>query len=109
MSKRRQHQPEFKSRVALEALKGIKTTSQIAKEFEIHPAQISDWKSTLQKGSPELFGRAKAGDALDLTAELERAKAKIGELTMDLDYLKKKSSQLGLVIAADSLSARTLD
>ena len=109
MSKRRNHQPEFKSKVAFAAVQGIKTVSQLAKEFEIHPAQISEWKKTLQQGAPDLFGRTKAAPSQDHSAELARAQAKIGELTLDLDYLKKKSAQLGLIIVSDSLSARTLN
>jgi transposase-like protein len=109
MSKRRNHQPEFKARVAIEALKGIKSLSEIAKEFQIHPGQISDWKKLLQKRLPDIFGRDKSPDSADQSAELMRAKIKIGELSLDLDYLKKKSSQLGLVIGSDSLSARALD
>ncbi|MFN9408607.1 MAG: transposase, partial [Akkermansiaceae bacterium] len=44
---RRRHDPEFKARVALEAIKGIKTIQEIAKEFDIHPVQVSDWKKTM--------------------------------------------------------------
>ena len=45
--KRRRHDPEFKARVALEALKGVKTIQQIAKDFDIHPVQVSDWKKAM--------------------------------------------------------------
>ena len=54
--KRRRHDPEFKARVALEALKGIKTIQQIAKEFDIHPVQVSDWKKTMA-GTRNPFGK----------------------------------------------------
>ena len=46
-AKRKRHAPEFKARVALEALKGVKTVQQIAKEFDVHPVQVSDWKKKL--------------------------------------------------------------
>jgi hypothetical protein len=49
--KRRRHDPEFKARVALEVLKGVKTIQQIAKEFEIHSVQVSDWKKTMAEGA----------------------------------------------------------
>jgi len=52
-TKRRRHDPTFKARVALEALKGIQTIQEIAKEHEIHPAQVADWKKTVQE---RLFG-----------------------------------------------------
>jgi transposase len=47
-AKRRRHDPEFKARVALEALKGVKTIRQIANDYEVHPVQVSDWKKTIQ-------------------------------------------------------------
>jgi transposase len=48
-AKRRRHDPEFKARVALEALNGVKGVQQIAKEYEAHPVQVSDWKKTIQE------------------------------------------------------------
>ena len=45
--KRRRHDPEFKARVALEAIKGIKTIQEIDKEYDLHPVQVSDWKMTM--------------------------------------------------------------
>jgi transposase len=108
MRKRRTHQPDFKARIALEALKGIKTTSQIAKEHEVHPVQVGEWKKHLQDHLADLFGKKADSSAEAVLVELGAAKAKIGELSLDLDYLKKKSAQLGLVIEPDSLSSRTL-
>ena len=55
-AKRRRHEPEFKARVALEALKGIKTIQQIAKDFDVHPVQVSDWKKTMTEGAAGVFG-----------------------------------------------------
>ena len=96
-AKRRRHDPTFKARVALEALKGIKTIQQIAKEFEVHPVQVSDWKKTLQEGLPNAFGRgAEAAAAEDFDSERAALHAKIGELTVKLDFVTKKSKQLGL-------------
>jgi transposase-like protein len=54
--KRRRHDPEFKARVALEALKGVKTIQQIAKEFDIPPVQVSEWKKTMAQGAASVFG-----------------------------------------------------
>ncbi|WP_234038076.1 transposase, partial [Roseibacillus ishigakijimensis] len=58
-AKRRRHDPEFKARVAIEALKNIKTTAQIAKDFDIHPAQVSDWKKQMLDGAVECFSAGK--------------------------------------------------
>jgi transposase-like protein len=55
-AKRRRHDPEFKARVALEALKGIKTIQQIAKDFDVHPVQVSEWKKTMTAGAAGVFG-----------------------------------------------------
>ena len=54
-AKRRRHDPEFKARVALEALKGIKTIQQIAKDFDIHPVQVSEWKKLMSEGATRVF------------------------------------------------------
>ena len=56
-AKRRRHDPEFKARVALVALKGIKTIQQIAKDYEVHPVQVSDWKKTIPEGVAGVFER----------------------------------------------------
>ncbi len=96
-AKRRRHDAAFKARVALEALKGIKTIQQIGKEFEVHPAQVSDWKTTLQERLAQVF---ETGGDRSGSGEFERERAelhaKIGELTVALDFLEKKSKQLGL-------------
>ena len=79
----------------MEAMLGIKTVSQIAKEYGVHPVQVSQWKTVIRERLPELFdgGGKKGEDSERLVADLHQ---KIGELTVDLDYLKKKSKQLGL-------------
>lgn len=95
-SKRRRHDTAFKARVALEALKGQKTTQQIAAEYEIHPTQVGEWKRTLMEGVGEAFERGKSGGSADFDQEREKLHSKIGELTVKLDFLEKKSKQLGL-------------
>ena len=96
-AKRRRHDPEFKARVALEALKGIKTIQQIAKDYEVHPVQVSDWKKTMQEGVAMVFERGSAdSDAKDFEREREHLNAIIGDLTVKLDFVTKKSKQLGL-------------
>jgi len=96
--KRRRHDASFKARVALEALKGIKTIQQIAKEFEVHPVQVSEWKKAVQGRMASLFEKGAGGGGQRQDFEAERAKlhAKIGELTVHVDFLTEKSKQLGL-------------
>jgi len=96
-AKRKRHEPEFKARVALEALKGVKTIQQIAKEYQVHPVQVSEWKKTVLEGAAEAFspGRARTEEE-EFDRERKKLQAKIGELTIDLDWLREKSKQLGL-------------
>jgi putative transposase len=94
VSMRRQHNAAFKAKVALEAVKGEKTVAQIATEFCIHPNQIRQWRAHLLEMLPEMFSnrrpqREKARDELE--AELYR---QIGQLKVELEWLKKKSQEL---------------
>ena len=96
-AKRRRHDPEFKARVALEALKGIKTIQQIAKDFDVHPVQVSEWKKAMADGAATVFGLgAGKSEAEEFERERERLHAKIGQQAVELDWLTKKSKQLGL-------------
>ena len=86
--------PDFKARIALEAAKGAKTTSEIASEYQVHPAQISQWKRQLLEGLPELFEskrRGKTPTTEELTAPLYE---EIGRLKVEVDFLQKKSKQI---------------
>ena len=98
-AKRRRHETTFKARVALEALKGIKTVQQIATEYEVHPMQVSEWKRILSEGLPMAFEHNKRGGrggVGDFEKERGDLHSKIGELTVKLDFMVKKSKQLGL-------------
>jgi transposase len=96
-AKRRRHDPEFKARVALEALKGIKTIQQIAKDFDVHPVQVSEWKKAMADGAATVFGPgAGKSEAEEFERERGRLHAKIGQQAVELDWLTKKSKQLGL-------------
>jgi transposase len=97
-AKRRRHDATFKSRVALEALKGIKTIQQIAADYDVHPVQVSEWKKTLIERLPEAFEGKKGGwgGGEDFESERSELHSKIGELTVKLDFAVKKSRQLGL-------------
>jgi transposase-like protein len=96
-AKRRRHEPEFKARVALEALKGNRTIQEIAKEYDIHPVQVSEWKKTMTESVSDLFGagRKKTGQE-DFEREKNELHAKIGQQAVEIDFLTKKSKQLGL-------------
>jgi transposase len=96
--KRRTHSPEFKARVALEALKEIKPIHQIASENEVYPAQVAQWKKELKARMAELFERKNGRSQKDeederMIASLER---KVGQLTIERDWLEKKSKELGI-------------
>lgn len=93
--KRKRHSAAFKAKVAMEAMMGIKTVAQIARENSIHPIQVSQWKTILRERMPDVFetDRKQAENQEELIAALHQ---KIGQLTVDLDWLKKKSKQLGL-------------
>ena len=95
-SKRRRHDGAFKARVAIEALKGEKTIHEIAKTYDIHPTQVTEWKKTLLDNVPGVFepGGKRGGE--DFEKERALLQSKIGELTIAVDFLEKKSKQLGL-------------
>lgn len=83
---RRNHSPAFKARVALEALKSEKTTAELAAQYEVHPTQITSWKSELLQRAAEMFGGAAAESAAD-REKVHELHAKIGELTVERDFL----------------------
>jgi transposase-like protein len=93
--KRRRHSAEFKARVALEAVKGLKTSSEIASGFQVHPVQISQWKRKLLDEAPAIFepGRA-ARDLAEAAGREVSLYEQIGRLNMELEWLKKKAAQL---------------
>lgn len=95
-AKRKRHDPQFKARVALEALKGIKTVQQIAKEFDVHPVQVSEWKKKLSTQAGSVFESGREQEQVDFSAERCDLHSKIGELTVMLDFAVKKSKQLGV-------------
>ena len=92
---RRQRSAEFKSRVAVEAFKGLKTVNELAAEYEVHPNQIGKWKKQLQDGILDLFGNAHARDRKNDEAQQARLYEEIGRLKVELDWLKKKAGLLG--------------
>jgi len=92
---RRQHSSAFKAKVALEAIKGEKSIAQLSSEFGVHPNQIRQWKKQLLQELPGIFSKKRKRaekDAEQLESELYR---QIGQLKVELDWLKKKSEFLG--------------
>ena len=90
MSKRRNHDAAFKARVALEAVKGERTVSELAAEYGVHPTMIHTWKKVLLEGAADIFergGRKKAEVDEETVRELH---AKIGELAVANDFLARK-------------------
>jgi transposase-like protein len=89
MNKRQNYSKEFKARVALDAIKGQKTISELASEYRVHPNQIGQWKRKLLHGSAELFSRGKDREAEAHEAEKDRLYRQIGKLQVELEWLKK--------------------
>mgnify|MGYP001500571630 CR=1 FL=1 len=86
--KRRNHLPEFKSKVALAAIKGDKTLTELAQQYGINSNLIVKWKKQLIDNSNEIFASGK-GLAPDRESEIQSLQAKIGQLTMENDFLSK--------------------
>ena len=94
-SKRKRYSGAFKAKVGLEALMGIKTVGQIARENQVHPVQVTQWKGVVRDRLPELF-ETRAAEAVDSQEMIAQLHEKIGQLTVEADWLKKKCKQLGL-------------
>jgi transposase-like protein len=93
---RRVHNPDFKARVALAALREDKTLAELSSEFELHTNQIVDWKRQLLEGATKVFGGGKdAAKPVDL-APLH---AKIGQLALENDFLEHALTKAGLLSA----------
>jgi transposase len=101
MSKRarRNHTPAFKAKVALAAVRGEKTLSELAQLFDVHPNQITQWKAQLQEGAAELFGSGSSPGVAKPTVDVKSLHAKIGELTLENDFLEGALSKAGLLSA----------
>ncbi len=89
--KRKNFSSQFKAKVALEAIRGVKTVTEIAQEFGVHPTQVGQWKKELQEHASAIFDAKRGPAPADPSASSERLYSEIGRLKMDLDWLKKKS------------------
>jgi transposase-like protein len=89
--KRKVFSGRFKAKVALEAIRGVKTVNEIAQEFGVHPTQVGQWKKELLEQAGSLFETKRGPKPVDESASPERLYSEIGRLKMELDWLKKKS------------------
>ena len=92
---RRNHSAAFKAKVALAAVKGEKTLAELAEQFDLHPNQITQWKSQLQEGAAGVFGEARVEQAAPV--DLKALHAKIGELALENDFLEGALIKAGLL------------
>jgi transposase-like protein len=101
MSKRarRNHAPAFKAKVALAAIKGEKTRADLAQQFDIHSNQITQWKAQLLEGAAGVFGAEARPEPAAPAVDLKSLHAKIGELTLENDFLEGALSKAGLLSA----------
>lgn len=100
MSKRprRNHAAAFKAKVALEAIKGERTVTEIAQRFDVHPNQVTEWRRQLLERAADVFGGTAA--AAQPPVDVKVLHAKIGQLALENDFLE------GALIKAGMLSAR---
>ena len=95
MSKRKQHAPAFKAKVAMEALKGEQTAAELASRFGVHPTLIHQWKRALLEGASGVFEQGgKKAPEVDET-QVKELHAKIGELAVANDFLSRKLKPWG--------------
>jgi transposase-like protein len=92
---RRNHSPAFKAKVALAAIKGEKTLAELAQLYDVHPTQITAWKAHLVEGAAGLFGLGSAGKSSEPEVDLKTLHAKIGELTLEKDFLSAALGKVG--------------
>jgi transposase-like protein len=90
-TQRKQYSAEFKARVALEALKGLKTVNELASMYGVHPTQITHWKHRLQKEMPDIFSARRDKQERDQEALQAQLYQQIGQLKVELDWMKKKA------------------
>ena len=93
MTQRRRHSADFKARMAVEALKGQRTANEIASEYGVHPTQLSEWKKQAVDGLATVFATQRTKRLQDSETVMARLYQEIGQLKVELDWLKKKSGQ----------------
>ena len=96
---RRNHSPAFKAKVALAAIKGEKTLADLAQQFDVHPNQITQWRSQLLEGAAGVFGSEAKSESNAPTIDAKTLHAKIGELALENDFLSGALGKAGLLSA----------
>ena len=96
---RRHHTPAFKAKVAIAAIKGDRTLAQLAEQFDVHPNQITQWKTQLQESAANVFGPGGGGGPAAPAVDVKALHAKIGELTLENDFLEGALTKAGLLSA----------
>jgi transposase len=96
---RRNHTPAFKAKVALAALKGEKTLTEIAQAFDVHPNLVTQWKNTLLEGATGFFGSGNPGADPQTPVDIKSLHAKIGQLTLENDFLSGALTKAGMLSA----------
>ena len=94
---RRNHLPAVKSKVALAAIKGEQTVSELAQRFDVHPNQITQWKSQLLERASDVFENG--ASSKEPPVDVKTLHAKIGELTLENDFLESALTKAGLLSA----------
>ncbi len=92
--KRSRYSAELKAKVALEAIRGQKTVNQIASEYDVHPNQVGNWKKQALRSLPEVFSNGKARSREEEQAKMDTLYQQIGQLQVELAFLKKRSGRL---------------
>ena len=100
MSKRKNHSPSFKAKVALAAIKGDRTLTQLAEQFDVHPNQVTTWKAQLEGGAADVFGAGVGNVSAEPAVDVKSLHAKIGELTLANDFLAGALGKAGLLPSA---------
>ena len=93
---RRNHSPVLKAKVALAALTGGHTLAELAQKFDVHPNQITEWKRQLQEQAADVFDK---GGKSEPSVDLKALHAKIGQLTLENDFLETALTRVGLLSA----------
>src|ERR1700688_1282869 len=95
---RRNHTAAFKAKVALAAIKGDRTLAQLAEHFDVHPNQFTTWKAHLEGRASDIFGCGSTAPSTP-AVDVKSLHAKIGELTLENDFLEGALSKAGLLSA----------